>query len=61
MLEFIKSTVLLDYDKLSNTGEQYNKDATVIDDILLSFAKDAAIFQNTVNDGNGFCHPQILI
>lgn len=48
MLEFIKSNVLSDYDKLANTGDQYNNDATVIDDIMLSFATSAANLQSTV-------------
>ncbi len=48
MLEFIKSNVLSDYDKLADTAKQYNNDATVIDDIMLSFANDAAQLQNTV-------------
>ncbi|KAE9628373.1 HAMP domain-containing protein [Defluviitalea raffinosedens] len=48
MLEFIKSNVLSDYDKLANTGEQYNNDATVIDEIMLSFSNDATKLQTTV-------------
>ncbi len=48
MLDFIRSTVLVDYDKLVNTGEQYDKDATGVDDIMLSFATNMTELQNTV-------------
>lgn len=52
MLDYIKSTVLLDYEKLANTGEQYNKDATDVDDIMLSFAAVTAKLQGTVEQMN---------
>ncbi len=52
MLEFIKTTVLIDYDKLVNTGEQYDKDATGVDEIMLSFATNATKLQTTVEQMN---------
>jgi methyl-accepting chemotaxis protein len=52
MLEFIKTTVLIDYDKLVSTGEQYDKDATGVDDIMLSFTTNTTKLQNTVEQMN---------
>jgi methyl-accepting chemotaxis protein len=52
MLEFIKATVLIDYDKLVNTGEQYDKDAAGVDDIMLSFVTNATKLQSTVEQMN---------
>jgi methyl-accepting chemotaxis protein len=39
MLEFIENNVFKDYETLVQTGEQYNKDAVFVDDLVSNFSK----------------------
>lgn len=48
MLSFIHDEVLPDYDNLVNTGNQYNDDASRVDDIMLQFADSAMALKNTM-------------
>lgn len=48
MLSFIHDEVLPDYDNLVNTGNQYNDDASRVDDIMLQFADSATELKNTM-------------
>lgn len=48
MLEFIQKVVLPDYDKLVDTGDQYNSDAGNFDEILQSFSGNAVQLQQTM-------------
>lgn len=41
MIEFLTEVVMPDYDKLVNVGEQYNKDASGFDDIMVEFMNDS--------------------
>lgn len=50
MLGFINDIVLKDYDKLVSTGEQYNKDANIFDEILLHFVNQISELKNTMAD-----------
>ncbi len=50
MLSFIQDEVMPDYDNLVNTGNQYNEDASRVDDIMLQFADSATALKNTMHD-----------
>lgn len=48
MIEFIQKVVLPDYDKLVETGDEYNKDAISFDGIMQQFAQGAVGLQDTM-------------
>lgn len=48
MIDFISTVILPDYDKLVNTGEQYDTDAQKVDDIMQNFATNAVQLRETM-------------
>lgn len=50
MLAFIQQDVMPDYDNLVNTGNQYNEDATRVDDIMHQFADSATTLKDTMRE-----------
>ena len=50
MLDFINNIVLSDYDKLVSTGEQYDKDADIFDEILVEFVNQISDLKSTMSD-----------
>ena len=56
MIEFISDVILPDYDKLVNTGDQYNSDAGSFDTIMQDFAESAKVLQNTMQEMAGLIH-----
>lgn len=50
MLSFIQQEVMPDYDNLVNTGNQYNDDASRVDDIMHQFADSAMGLKNTMRE-----------
>lgn len=50
MLSFIQQEVMPDYDNLVLTGNQYNEDASRVDDIMHQFADSAIALKNTMRE-----------
>lgn len=57
ILEFIRTDVMRDYDKLVNTGERYDEDAKQIHELMERFTENAGQFakeiENVTNNLNG--------
>lgn len=50
VLEYINSTILVDYDKFVNTGSQYNEDATYINGLMKEFSEGSYHLKHTMED-----------
>ena len=50
MLSFIQQEVMPDYDNLVHTGNQYNEDASRVDDIMHQFADSAITLKDTMRE-----------